>query len=59
MERRKLVELVPRIAQATEYLAKALIYALNTDERICKEIRDHDVGILLAKVCSVGLVPLI
>ena len=54
----KLIDLVHRIAQATEYLAKALIYALNTDENVCKKVRKQDVSKLLTKVCSASPISL-
>ena len=41
----KIVEYAPHIANVAEYLAKALIYAINTDNNICKEVRrKHDVS---------------
>jgi len=58
-ERKRLVEFIPRMAQAVEYLAKALIYALNVDEGVCKDVRrKHDVYDLLIEVCRASPVSL-
>ncbi len=58
-EDKMLVELVPRIAHATEYLAKALMCALATNKKACKEMqKHHDVSKLPTKVCSNSSIPL-
>ena len=55
----KVVEYAPHIANATEYLAKALVYAINIDEDTCREVRKrHDVSELLIKVYTGSSIPL-
>ena len=55
----RIVEYAHHIANATEYLAKALIYAINVDEDICKKTRkNHDVSELLVKVYTRSSIPL-
>jgi len=55
----RMVEYAPYIANATEYLAKALIYAINVDEDTCRKTRkSHDVGELLVKVYTGSPIPL-
>ena len=55
----EVVEYAPHIANAVEYLAKALIYAINIDEDICEKTRkSHDVSELLIKVYTQSPIPL-
>ena len=51
----RVVEYAPHIANATEYLAKALVCAINVDEDTCRDARKrHDVSELLVK-CTQGV----
>ena len=53
------VELAPHIANVSEFLAKALIYAINIDKDVCEKARDwHDVSELLIYVYTRCPVPL-
>lgn len=55
----RVIEYAPHIANATEYLAKALIYAINVDKDTCRETRKrHDVSELLVKVYTGSSIPL-
>ncbi len=55
----RIAEYAPHIADAAEYLAKALIYAINIDENICEKTRrNHDVSKLLVTVYTRSPVPL-
>ncbi len=49
------VDTVPRIAQATEYLAKALIHAMGWNENVKK---DHEVSKFVINICRTSPVPL-
>ncbi len=54
-----IVELAPHIANVSEYLAKALIYAINIDKNVCRKTRDwHDVSELLINVYTQYPIPL-
>jgi len=56
---KELSGLVPRISYAVEYLAKALIYAMEPDKKICERTRkEHNVSELLVKACAKSPIPL-